>query len=301
MPFTTTGTVNVIGNFQKVYGLPSNISVTLAGTGQGHVESTCERIYCGDGYNYCSATVNSGNQSYVRLIAVADNPNTFTGWTGCPSPNGTTCNIPARQNANVTATFAAPPTYTVTPSAGAGGSISPNTPQTVVLNSVLSFTVTPNYGYGIASVTGCGGALSENTYTTGPITGNCSVYATFAVLPTYTITSSAGSNGSISPTSTTVYYGSSVTLKITPASGYKLTRLTDNGVDVTSYAAWNSSLQAYYYTISSVTSNHTVQATFGIGSPGPVATPALSTSAIFLLTVILGGILLSGRKERLNQ
>ena len=169
-------------------------------------------------------------------------------------------------NCAVYATFA--PDFIVTPSAGAGGSISPNTAQLVPLNGTTSFTVTPNTGYYIASVTGCGGTLLGNTYATGPITGNCSVSATFA--PTYTVTSSAGANGSISPASTTVNSGGSATLTITPASGYMLTSLTDNGADVTGSANWNASSRVYTYTISNVTSNHTIQAAFGV-APSPAA------------------------------
>jgi len=41
------------------------------------------------------------------------------------------------------------------------------------------FTVRPAYGYTIASVSGCSGTLAENTYTTGPVTGDCRVSVTF--------------------------------------------------------------------------------------------------------------------------
>ncbi|WP_156033363.1 BACON domain-containing protein [Candidatus Magnetobacterium casense] len=44
--------------------------------------------------------------------------------------------------------------------------------------------MTPNTGYSIGSVTGCGGSLSGNTYTTGAITANCTVTATFSLSPT---------------------------------------------------------------------------------------------------------------------
>jgi hypothetical protein len=81
--------------------------------------------------------------------------------------------------------------FTVTPLApvrpgtvsqtGTGGSISPDTPQTVAEGSTTSFTVTPDPGFYIYSVTGCGGTLSGNTYTTGPITADCTVSASFAV------------------------------------------------------------------------------------------------------------------------
>jgi hypothetical protein len=79
----------------------------------------------------------------------------------------------------VVATFAIN-TYTVTPSAGANGSIDPFTPQTVSHESTVEFTITPDKGYYIAGVTSCGGTLSGNKYTAAPITADCSVTATFA-------------------------------------------------------------------------------------------------------------------------
>ncbi|MGX9725830.1 MAG: M12 family metallo-peptidase [Candidatus Electronema sp. VV] len=75
---------------------------------------------------------------------------------------------------------AAVTTWTVTPSAGAGGSISPDTPQTVAHGATASFTVTPFSGWRISSVSGCGGTRSGGSYTTGPVTADCAVTASFA-------------------------------------------------------------------------------------------------------------------------
>ena len=68
---------------------------------------------------------------------------------------------------------------TVSATAGTGGSISPGSVN-VVSGSTTSFTVTPDSGYAISSVTGCGGSLSDNIYTTGTITSACTVAATFS-------------------------------------------------------------------------------------------------------------------------
>jgi YD repeat-containing protein len=86
-----------------------------------------------------------------------------------------------------------PSSVTVTPSAGPGGSISPSTPQTVSYNETVLFTVTPDAGYKIASVTGCEGTLAANAFTTGPITGDCQVTATFALAQAPTTTSVSSS------------------------------------------------------------------------------------------------------------
>lgn len=72
------------------------------------------------------------------------------------------------------------PSYTVSTSAGAGGSISPES-TTVTYGNVTSLTVTPDGLYRIVEVSGCGGTLSGNTYTTGEITVDCSVTASYAI------------------------------------------------------------------------------------------------------------------------
>ena len=62
----------------------------------------------------------------------------------------------------------APQNYTVSVSAIAGtsGVISPAS-TSVAQNGTTSFALSPGSGYGINTVSGCGGTLVGNTYTTG--------------------------------------------------------------------------------------------------------------------------------------
>lgn len=70
----------------------------------------------------------------------------------------------------------------------------------------------------------------------------------------YTITASAGSGGSVSPSgNTTALAGSSKTFTITPASGYKLSSLTIDGAAVTPTTS---------YSFSAIAGNHTLKAAF---------------------------------------
>jgi hypothetical protein len=117
---------------------------------------------------------------------------------------------------------------------------------------------------------------------------------------TYTITATSGSGGSITPGSTTVNYLGSVSFTITPASGYALTSLIDNGSNVTNSAFWNGT--TYTYTISDVTSNQSIQATFGVGTPQQLGRgPALSTCSFIVLMVAgLGIIICWDRKKKVN-
>ena len=83
--------------------------------------------------------------------------------------------------------------YTVTPSAGTGGTISPSGAQTVNHGGTTSFTVSPSPGYTIASVTGCNGNLNGNTYTTAAVTGTCAVSASFSANTSVTGSTAGGS------------------------------------------------------------------------------------------------------------
>jgi uncharacterized repeat protein (TIGR01451 family) len=77
--------------------------------------------------------------------------------------------------------------YTITPSAGAGGTISPSTDFLAEHGTTPTLTVTPDPGF-VASVGGtCGGMLSGTTYTVNPVTASCTVSATFSAVHTYSV------------------------------------------------------------------------------------------------------------------
>jgi uncharacterized repeat protein (TIGR01451 family) len=127
-------------------------------------------------------------------------------------------------------------THVVTPVAGSGGSIVPSTPQTVNDGSTIAFTVTPNAGFSIASVTGCGGSLSGNTYTTGAITADCTVNATFAAAPDVTISIDDGHD--YAAYGMTMNYEITITnAAATAATGISVSNVLPAGLDA-SAATW---------------------------------------------------------------
>lgn len=73
--------------------------------------------------------------------------------------------------------------HRVTPMAGPGGTLKPNATQTVAHGNVAMFFVAPKPGFVLAHIEGCGGAMSGNHYSAGPITADCSVKAIFAPKP----------------------------------------------------------------------------------------------------------------------
>jgi hypothetical protein len=146
-------------------------------------------------------------------------------------------------------------TYTITASAGAGGSISPPGVNAVNPGSSMTFTITPTAGYHIADVQVNGasqGAVASYTFTN--ITANHTIAATFAANPAYIINAGAGANGSISPSgAVSALGGTNQTFSIAPAAGY---RVADVQVDGSSAGAVTS------YTFNNVQAGHTISVTF---------------------------------------
>ncbi len=89
--------------------------------------------------------------------------------------------------------------YTITASAGTGGSISPSGSVSVSHGSNRTFTVTANTGYTIANVLVDGASVGAvSSYTFNNVTANHTISASFTA-NSYTITASAGTGGTISP------------------------------------------------------------------------------------------------------
>ena len=171
-------------------------------------------------------------------------------------------------NHMIWATFV-PATYTITPSAGANGTIAPSTVQTVTINgSSPAFVMTPATGYHIADVLiDCltnPGAIAAGTYTFTNVTANHTIAVSFAI-NTFTITPSAGPNGTISPPSiANVPTGNSQTYATTPAAGYHILSVLVDGVYVGAVGT---------YTFTDVTASHAIWATFEVDSVMAVTAP----------------------------
>jgi uncharacterized repeat protein (TIGR02543 family)/prepilin-type N-terminal cleavage/methylation domain-containing protein len=197
-------------------------------------------------------TVDHGSDGTV-VTAIPNTGYHFVSW----SDNGST--NPLRQDKNViadlttTATFAIN-TYTITSSTGANGTISPLGATTVNYGANQSYTITPNAHYHIATVTVDGTTVAASSpYVFNNVTADHTIAVTFA-MNTYTITTSATSGGSISPSGTiTVNEGDSKTFTMTPVAGNHISLEKVDGTTV----ANNTS-----YTFTNVTANHTIDVTF---------------------------------------
>ena len=175
-------------------------------------------------------------------------------------------------NHAIHATFEAIPTYTITATAGDNGTITP-AEVTVVEGGNAEFTIAANEGYRIASVvvddeTNVTEQLVEGVYKFENVTANHAIHATFEAIPTYTITATAGDNGTITPAEVTVVEGGNAAFTITANEGFRIASVivdatTENEANVT------EQLVEGVYTFANVTANHTIAATFE-AVPGPV-------------------------------
>jgi hypothetical protein len=151
-------------------------------------------------------------------------------------------------------TYTPAPTFSIVASAGSNGSISPNGTSTVTQGNNLSYFISATSGYMIADVLVDGisvGATSSYTFTN--VQAAHTISATFTPI-TFTITSSYGPNGFISPSGiNTVNAGSNNFYVIIATSTY---HVADVLVDGASVGATTT------YMFNNVQANHTISATF---------------------------------------
>ena len=153
----------------------------------------------------------------------------------------------------LTATFVRD-SYTITATAGEGGSISPAGPSEVLCGDSWNCTVTPDEGWYIDYLTVDGEQqAAQNSWSFTDVQANHTITASFAQY-SYTVITTAGEGGSVSPAGTTnVTYGESLTVTIAPADCYHIDSVLVDGV----YSGAISE-----YTFDNITADHTLTATF---------------------------------------
>ena len=144
--------------------------------------------------------------------------------------------------------------YTITATAGEGGSISPAGPSEVLCGDSWNCTVTPNEGWYIDYLTVDGEQqAAQNSWSFTDVQANHTITASFAQY-SYTVITTAGEGGSVSPAgNTNVTYGESLTVTIAPADCYHIDSVLVDGV-------YSGSISEY--TFSGITADHTLTATF---------------------------------------
>ncbi|MEG0375532.1 MAG: hypothetical protein RR672_07835, partial [Raoultibacter sp.] len=166
-----------------------------------------------------------------------------------------------RGNYTLTAAFvpsSVPPEdvyYTITASAGGGGKISPEGVSRLKAGESQTFSLTPDDTHKVKQVIVNGTSVAFNgfSYTINNVRQNTTIHVEFEAADTppelpksYSVETSAGLGGSVSPKGkTTVYEHGSVLVKFLPDAGYQLRAVNVNGVEVPAGDIVDNSYRVY--------------------------------------------------------
>jgi hypothetical protein len=200
---------------------------------------------------YLIQTVTAGD-SAAEVTATPDAEYGFVNWTGAVTSTDnplTLTNIQA--DTAVTANFAGGD-QTLTYTAGAGGSLTGSTPQTVAYGSNgTAVTAVPDANY---SFVDWSDSSTQNPRTDASVSADVTVTANFTI-DTFTLTYSSSANGSLTgTTSQTVDYNTSGTaVTAVPSSGYV-------------FVDWSDGSTSNPRTDATVTANLSVSASFALSA-----------------------------------
>ena len=165
-------------------------------------------------------------------------------------------------NHTIAASFApCNPDFTITATAGPNGAINPSGLVTVPSGTNRNFTITPNAGFHVAECSGgqCLSRSRRNLYVL-KCRANHTIAASFAanVIPTFTITATAGPNGAITPSGAVIVTsGADQNFTITPNPGFHIATVLVDNASVGAVAS---------YTFNDVAANHTIAASFAVNT-----------------------------------
>lgn len=175
--------------------------------GQGSVTPTTQTVEYG------------ASASFTLAPATGHHVATASGCGG--SLNGNTYTTAAVTADCAVAVSFAIDTFTVDAHVSGQGTVMPPT-QTAEYGERAGFKIEPAAGHHIASVSGCGGSLDGNVYTTAAITADCTIDVSFAIDRHAVSAVVEGGHGSIDPATQTVDDGAVAHVTLTPDAGYKV-------------------------------------------------------------------------------
>jgi hypothetical protein len=225
-----------------------------------------------------SLSLDNGIGSVTGLTSKQVTPSNTGTYTYLLTATNGVGSTPASTQVVVTAASA----YPLTVSLPAGVTGAPATTTSYPQGTVVNYTYALQTGYTTLQVTLDGTAVAPS----GTVTMNgAHTLAATAQIQTYGIWPTAGTNGTISPSATTIVnYGGNQTFTISPATGYKVADVTVDGVSVGAVSS---------YTFSNVTSTHTIDATFAVATQTFTITATPATGGIIspsgVTTVSSGG------------
>lgn len=270
----------ISATFSALPGQP--LAVTLgAGTSGTPAATASYAVGTVVPYNY---TLSAGYQNL--LVQLDGNPVSASGTVTMTVPH-------------VLVVSAQPITHTITATSGANGSVTPTGATSVLEGSSQTYAIVPNTGFVVADVLVDSVSIgAQASYTFPNILADHTISATFQV-QTFTLTTLAGVNGSITPPGPLVVnYNDSQSFNIIPDAGYQIATVKVDGI-------LQGSIQATY-NFTNIQSNRSLEATFSplpthlvtvnLGA-GTTGTPSATAPVIHGTTVNYTYSLLPGFKN----
>lgn len=257
---SSEGTVLVDGNKSVAIALVSEATLTynvIFTVKEGDVAVEAATVTL-TGYGE-QQTDASGVATFTGVPASADVAYTVNK-TGFVEATGAVTVVDADVNQAVALTRVS---YTITASAGENGTITPSGDVSVAHGTNQAFDIEAASGYHIASLLVNGTEVAEaagvasHTYTFSNVTAAQTIAATFAI-NTYTITVTAGENGTTTPAANqTVNHGGEVVFTIAANEGYHIKDVLVDGVSVGAVAS---------YTFTNVTVDASIETQFEVNT-----------------------------------
>ncbi len=252
-PYGSTYTINnVTADHTVVVTFSINSYTVTASVSSGHGTA----LPLSQTLTYGSeATIDLAPDSGYFITRITDNGDII------PGPYGSNYTVSGlADDHNVVVTFSDSYTIDAAVSGGHGTALPPT--QSAGPGGSATITLGPENGYHVASITDNGVVVPgpySSAYTIDNMDADHTVAVTFA-LNSYTITASVPSgHGSATPASQVVALGGNGTVTLTPVTGYHVASITDNGFAIP--GPYGSA-----YTVSNVTTDHSVMATFAINT-----------------------------------
>jgi uncharacterized repeat protein (TIGR02543 family) len=235
-------------------------------------------------YPYGGGTYYAGNVANIGVSNV--NCYNFVRWNRDGASYTTAMDFSYTVDAShtFTAVFSVIPTYSLTVSAGSGGTVSGTSSGSYCTGTSISVTANPNSGYQFSSWSGSGYSCGTNNPCSFPMPASAvTLTAVFQQIPTYSFTVSAGSGGTVSGTPSGSYpAGTSISVTANPNSGYQFSSWSGSGYSCGTNNPCSFSMPANAVTL---TANFTPQPNLVItsftvpdGNPGAAGTASVTVT-----------------------